>query len=127
MSELARHWQDRLTPMDGPRWPIRCGHAFSAAQLARLREGLWPQDMDDRWAVWLEGDTLRCWRSWTGTCVYEAQVLVDDDGTGVATMLDVLDAPEHYHRSASDAGELDRFEGVVGLALTAPASNDARY
>lgn len=113
--------------MDGPRWPIRCGHAFSATQLARLREGFWPRDMDDRWAVWLQGDTLRCWRSWTGTCLYEAQVLVDDDGTGVAAMLDVLDDPEHYHRAVSDAGELERFEGVVGLALTTPRSEAAGF
>lgn len=69
----ASRWS-KLKPMEGPRWPIRCGHVFTADDLTRLREGLWPRDMDDRWAVHLDGDTLRCWRSWTGTCIYESQV-----------------------------------------------------
>ena len=73
--------------------------------------------MDDRWAVWLDGDRLRCWRSWTGSCLYEAQVLVDDQGAGVVAMLDVLDDPGCYHRARTDVSELERFEGVVGLAL----------
>ncbi|MBA0282769.1 hypothetical protein D7Y44_16795 [Stenotrophomonas maltophilia] len=99
--------------MEGPRWPIRCGHVFTAEDLVRLREGLWPRDMDDRWAVHLEGNTLRCWRSWTGTCIYESLVTLSDDGTGVAVVVDVLDDGETYRRAATDEGELERFEGVL--------------
>ena len=108
----ASRWS-KLKPMEGPRWPIRCGHVFTADDLARLREGLWPRDMEDRWAVWLDGETLRCWRSWTGTCIYEAQVTLAEHGTGVAVVVDVLDDGETYRRAATDEGELERFEGVL--------------
>lgn len=108
----ASRWS-KLKPMEGPRWPIRCGHVFTADDLARLREGLWPRDMDDRWAVWLDGDTLRCWRSWTGSCIYESQVTLAEDGTGVAVVVDVLDDGDTYRRAATDEGELERFEGVL--------------
>lgn len=110
-------WCARLAPMTGRRWPIRCGHAFTHAELAVLREGLWPRGMEDCWAVWLDGDVLRCWRSWTGTCVYEATVQINDDGSGVASVVDVLDDEAHYSRASTEPSELERFEGVVQLAL----------
>lgn len=110
----ASRWS-KLKSMEGPRWPIRCGHVFTAEDLVRLREGLWPRDMDDRWAVHLDGETLRCWRSWTGACIYESQVTLAEDGTGVAVVVDVLDDGDTYRRAATDEGELERFEGVLAL------------
>lgn len=81
-----------------------------------LRRGLWPRDMDDRWAIWLDDDgTLRCWRSWTRTCVYEAALEIEHDGSAACQVLQVLDDPAHYHRSRQDEGELDRFDGVLAL------------
>lgn len=115
MDERAQKWKDRLLPLQGERWPIRCGQRLDPEELGLLREGLWPRDMDDRWVIWLEGDTLRCWRSWTGSCIYEAQVTVGDDGHGLVAVVDVLDCPEAYRRAASDEAELQRFEGVLGL------------
>lgn len=106
-------WKNKLEPMAGARWPIRCGHAFTSGELARLRDGLWPRDMDDRWVVWLDGATLRCWRSWTRTCIYESQILINEDGSGCAAVLDVLDAPDTYRRASTETSELERFEGVL--------------
>lgn len=106
-----------LPALTGIRWPIRCGHGFSADELAQLRDGLWPRDSDDRWAVWLQDDTLRCWRAGTGSCLYESVIVMADDGSGVAVVLDVLDDTAHYQRASTDSGELERFEGVVRLAL----------
>ena len=120
----ASRWS-QLKPMEGPRWPIRCGHVFTAEDLVRLREGVWPRDMDDRWAVWLDGDTLRCWRSWTGTCIYEAQVTLAEDGTGVAVVVDVLDDGDTYRRAATDEGELERFEGVLSQVRRRDSEGDA--
>ena len=120
----ASRWS-QLKPMEGPRWPIRCGHVFTADDLVRLREGLWPRDMDDKWAVHLEGDTLRCWRSWTGTCIYESQVTPAEDGTGVVVVVDVLDDGDTYRRAATDEGELERFEGVLSQVRRRENDGDA--
>lgn len=119
MSEMASpaDWRERMQPMAGHRWPIRCGHVFTAKEIALLREGLWPRDMDDRWAIWLQGDVLRCWRSLSGVCIYEAVAFISDDGSGVVSVVDVLDEAEHYSRATSEASELERFEGAVQLAL----------
>lgn len=63
MSDSAHSWKQKLKPMEGPRWPLRCRHVFAIEDVLRLQAGLWPRDMDNRWAIWLDRDVLRCWRS----------------------------------------------------------------
>ena len=115
MSEMAEMWKAKLQPLAAARWPLRCGFVISADDVERLQAGLWPLDMDDRWAIWLDGETLRCWRSWIATCIYEARLDLNPDGSATAVMLDVLDDPEAYARATSDEAELHRFEGVLAL------------
>ncbi|MCO7473019.1 hypothetical protein [Stenotrophomonas maltophilia] len=113
--EDARSRWSHLKALEGPHWPIRCGHELTADDVTCLREGLWPRDMDDRWAVWLDGDMLRCWRSWTSTCIYESQLILAADGSGVVGVLNVLEDAAAYRRASTDDGELERFEGVLSL------------
>lgn len=115
MSNIPRSWKHKLKPMEGPRWPLRCRHVFAIEDVLRLQAGLWPRDMDDRWAIWMDGEVLRCWRSWTGACVYEAHLDLHKDGSATAVMLDVLDEPETYARATTEEAELQRFEGVLSL------------
>ena len=110
------HWKDELAPLTGSSWPIRCGHVFESDELTRLRDGgLWPRDVSDRWTIWLDGDNLRCWRSGLGVCIYQASVIVAEDGRGVIPILHVLDDAAVYQRASTDECELERFEGVISL------------
>ena len=43
---------------------------FTAQQMTVLRRGNIPQEMEDKWFWYMEGDTLFAHRSWTGFCVY---------------------------------------------------------
>lgn len=43
---------------------------FSAEQIAALRHGNIPKEMEDKWFWFMEGATLYAHRSWTGICVY---------------------------------------------------------
>lgn len=113
----ASAWKAKLEPLRGARWPIAYRRRFNADELAVLRRGFWPQDMDDSWVIWLEGATLRAWRSWTCTCVYEVLLAPNDDGTAESQVVHVLDESADYHRHQLDAGELDRLEGVLGISL----------
>ena len=125
MSDTAQSWKHKLKPMEGPRWPLRCRHVFAADDVLRLQAGLWPRDMDDRWAIWLDGDVLRCWRSWTGACVYEAHLALHKDGSATTVMLDVLDEPETYARATTEEAELQRFEGVLSLIRQPPSEAES--
>ena len=52
--------------------------AFSADQIAALRQGNIPQEMEDKWFWFMEGDTLYAHRSWTGICIYRIDFSFDD-------------------------------------------------
>lgn len=109
-------WLTRLRRMR-QSWPVRCARSFTPVEMAKLHEGLWPTSLDDRWVVWLDEGLLRVWRSWTGECIYEAEVLPDQDGTGHCRVLRICDEPEVYTRCNAEEGEIDRFEGVLALLL----------
>ena len=117
MEDLAASWKAKLGPLRGSRWPISYRRRFTALEIDTLRSGFWPQDMDDRWAIWLDEGTLRLWRSWTATCVYEVPLSFNDDGSAESQVIHVLDESTDYHRHQLDAGEVDRFDGVLGIAL----------
>ncbi|WP_448670461.1 hypothetical protein [Pseudoxanthomonas mexicana] len=125
MEDRSEGWKKKLQPMAGPHWPIRCGHEFSSDDLALLRAGMWPRDMDDRWIVLLEDNVLRCWRSWTGLCIYETTISATEDGGGRAPLLLVLDDATAYQRASTDDSERERFEGVISQVLKAIRDADA--
>lgn len=45
---------------------------LAESELALLRRGHLPQEMEDKWFVYCEEDTLYIHRSWTGYCIYQA-------------------------------------------------------
>ena len=109
-------WLTRLRVMR-LSWPIRCPRTFSPDETALLREGFWPRDMDDRWVIWLDQGLLRVWRSWTGECIYEAELTTDEAGAAHCQVLRVCDDTDMYARSNQESVEIDRFEGVLTLLL----------
>ncbi|WP_343225791.1 DUF4113 domain-containing protein [Lysobacter sp. BMK333-48F3] len=48
-----------------------------------------------------------------------------EDGTGVAVVVDVLDDGETYRRTATDEGELERFERVLSQVRQRDSEGDA--
>lgn len=116
LAARAQHWKPMLPPLSGERWPIRVSMRIDPADMALLRTGLWPIDMEDKWAAWLdEENTLRCWRSWTKRCIYECSVEPQADGSGLIDVLDALDDQERYRRAPSELEERERFERVLWL------------
>ena len=51
---------------------------FSEEQMEVLRRGNIPQEMEDKWFWYMEGNTLYAHRSWTGFCVYIIEFKPDD-------------------------------------------------
>ena len=93
-------WKATPLPADSAALPIPQRH-FSAAEMARIRDGLVPEEMEDKWFIVWDDDRLRFHRSWTGLCVYEARFAPDDDG---ATLVEARVSREHgrYGHAADD-------------------------
>lgn len=64
---------------------------FTVQQMAALRRGNIPQEMEDKWFWFMEGNTLFAHRSWTGICIY--RIDFKPDGNHMVT---VNRDPEQY-------------------------------
>ena len=58
-------------PMPEKRSRLALRREFTAWEYESIRHGLVPEQMEDKWFIFLEGDTLYFHRSWTGHCIYQ--------------------------------------------------------
>jgi len=47
---------------------------FSSEEFEKISHGLVPQEMEDKWFIYLDGTTLHLHRSWTGICIYQVEL-----------------------------------------------------
>lgn len=81
-----------------PQQVVRLDYArrFTAAELARLRRGLVPEQMEDKWFVVWHDDALWLHRSWTGRCIFRLRFRGEPDGGGVVDEALVNRDPREY-------------------------------
>lgn len=70
---------------------------FSEKQMDLLRRGNIPQEMEDKWFWFMEGDTLYAHRSWTGYCIYRIDLKPDNNH-----VVTVNRNPEQYKCTSTD-------------------------
>ena len=78
---------------------------FTEQQMAALRHGNIPQEMEDKWFWYMEGDTLYAHRSWTGFCIYRIDFKPDNNH-----VVTVNRNPEQYTCASTeeDAKQLNK-------------------
>ena len=83
----APHWKVaeksdwELFKMPEQRELFTLKRSFTPAQMNYLRRGNIPQDMEDRWFSYMEGNTLYIFRSWSGICIYIVTFFEDGNHT----------------------------------------------
>lgn len=90
-------WQ--ISPFPAARARVRFVNRYTAAEYERLKQGLIPASMDDRWFAYLEDDWLALHRSWTGYCFYRVRFAPDGNGVRADDAADTDDIErliEHY-------------------------------
>jgi ADP-ribosyl-[dinitrogen reductase] hydrolase len=122
------------TPADGNTRPlpsahvtIRLGRRFSDAEVARLRLGCIPEEMEDKWFLYWKDDALYFHRSWTGFCIYVARFRREADGWRMIEA-DLNRDPEQYlgRDEATDATMVSQLIDVLLLdRRAAPAGGVA--
>lgn len=100
----------KTQPLPEARAAIPIAREYTAAEHARIARGFIPRDMDDRWFIYLEGDTLFLHRSWTGACIFLVRIVPEGDGYRIAAAWANRD-PEQYrvtdvHEDATDIARL---------------------
>ncbi|HEX6386208.1 MAG TPA: hypothetical protein VF177_16170 [Anaerolineae bacterium] len=95
----ADSWKTKSLPAAVKELPI--DGTFTREEYVRLSQGFIPQSLDDKWFIYLEDDWLYFHRSWTGTCIFQLQIVPANDHYRAVKALANRD-PEQY-RNEDDA------------------------
>ena len=77
--KIAERGDWKTEPMPEKQISFILSRPVSAQQMAALRKGNIPQEMEDKWFWFMEGNTLFAHRSWTGYCIYRIDFKPDND------------------------------------------------
>jgi len=61
----------KTLPLPANHSTILLDRTYSKEQSELIMAGFLPKEMEDKWFLFFENDTLFCHRSWTGFCIYE--------------------------------------------------------
>jgi ADP-ribosyl-[dinitrogen reductase] hydrolase len=70
---------------------------FSYNEFERVRTGLVPREMEDKWFIYYENQTLNIHRSWTGYHIYKITIQQQEDNTYAVTQTIVNRNKEQYN------------------------------
>jgi hypothetical protein len=99
--------------------PFSFHATFSREEYATITRGLIPVEMEDKWFVFWESDSLFLHRSWTGVCVYRVAFQRSGDRFEVAEA--IVAANSEQYRRGSDRHEAALLDFVIrGLLLHQP-------
>lgn len=105
----------KTKPLPGERTTISLDREFSTREMERIRRGVVPRQMEDKWFIYWEDDSLHFHRSWTGFCVYIARFTKEAAGWRMIRAL-VNRKPEQY-RETSDERDRKMISWLVDVLL----------
>ncbi len=74
----------KLEEMPDARAQFHFARSFSSQEYERISLGLIPEQMEDKWFIFLEDNWLSLHRSWTGICIYRLRLESSWEGYRVA-------------------------------------------
>ena len=115
MTNPARRTDWKTLDMPEATARLDVERVFSRDDFARLRFGVVPRSMEDKWFVFFESPWLHVHRSWTGSCVYQVRFIASAAGVEIAEAIANREAGQ-YGESDPDADArrlLSLLESVV--------------
>jgi hypothetical protein len=82
MKTIAKRTDRKTFPIDKPKL-IEISMQFTNEQFEKLKKGLIPKQMEDKWFIFYEKGWLYFHRSWTGFGTYKAQLIKEKDGYSI--------------------------------------------
>lgn len=92
-------WQTKELPSKRSTIPV--SRTFSAHEMQRLQAGLVPEQMEDKWFIYWQDDTLFFHRSWTGFCIYVVRFATESEGYRMIEA-DLNRDPEQYGQKSDN-------------------------
>jgi len=116
----------KTLPLPEQRATIELDLRFTPAEFEQIKCGVIPVEMEDKWFIYWQNDTLFFHRSWTGFCVYVVRFVADGDGAK-AFEADLNRDPEQYN-NADDQYDRDMIAYLIdAVLLRRPSSFPSKF
>lgn len=83
------------SPMPDENVTIKMNFVIPSDKMERIKRGIIPEQMEDRWFMYCDDNTIRYFRSWTGHCIFLAKYEQTDKDFRVVELTINRD-PEQY-------------------------------
>ena len=113
--KTAKQTDWKTEPLPSKRTTITLNRRLSSTDMRKIRTGLVPEQMEDKWFIFWAHDTLHFHRSWTGHCIYVARFVKDGD-VCVMIEVDVNRDPTQWTET-SDERDAEMISYLVDLLL----------
>ena len=94
---------------------LNAGFRFAETHFARIRLGLLPEQMEDKWFAYFEDGRICFHRSWTGAKIYEAQIKKADSDYMISEITVERDAG--IYSNTDDSEDIRAFNFLLGRGL----------
>lgn len=94
MPATRQSWSN-LQPLPAQRALLYLPREFTEQEYERICCGLIPECMEDKWFIFVEGNTLYVHRSWTGYCIYQLSFSSEDTKYTVSDVFVNRDASQY--------------------------------
>ncbi|GGH68992.1 ADP-ribosylglycohydrolase [Filimonas zeae] len=91
---LPTDWQ--TAPMPNEKVELDYQRAFSAQEFEQIRQGFIPMEMEDKWFIYCDNNTLNFHRSWTGHHIFQVTLVVQPDNSCTTTRLTINRNQQQY-------------------------------
>ncbi|WP_430972026.1 ADP-ribosylglycohydrolase family protein [Sunxiuqinia rutila] len=114
MEEIAvkSTWQNY--PIDYPK-RIKIDLSFTEEQFERLKQGLIPREMEDKWFIYYENRWIYFHRSWTGYGTYKAEILNVGDNYQIKEFW--VERNRKKYSNKNDDADINDFFYLIAVGL----------
>ncbi len=109
----ATDWKTKSLPSE--RTTVFVERVFSEEEMDRIRRGLVPEQMEDKWFIYWKDDALFFHRSWTGYCIYIVHFAAEN-GSWKMIQAEVTRDTEQYTLT-SDERDAEMISYLVDVLL----------
>jgi len=81
--QTAKKSDWKTEPMPAMRAVLSLERRFDPSEVAAIRRGVIPEEMEDKWFIYWNRNRLYFHRSWTGICVYVVRFKCNDAGASI--------------------------------------------
>jgi hypothetical protein len=127
---VSTDWKTKRLP--AKQTTVLLDRSFNSEEMGKIKKGLIPQQMEDKWFIYYDSGKLFFHRSWTGFCLYVVS-FVEDGQNGSMTKADINRNPIQYTET-NDEKDIKMISFLIDILLlhhpakfpTDEASSDKR-